>query len=202
MKNLKTKIKFRIFDIVISLLVLTLLSPLIVIISLILLLINGRPILFKQKRIGINNITFNIYKFRTLINEQKNPDDLIIYNKTSEITFLGKYLRRFKIDEIPQFVNVIKKEMSIVGPRPLTLKKYNELQKSFNLEKRHSVLPGITGLAQINGERSISWAQRIKLDLHFVDNYNLKSYLTIIYKTLSLILKNFFIKEKNINAKV
>lgn len=182
--------KFRFFDILLSLLILVIVSPIIVIVSLLLFISQGNPLIFKQRRVGLNNSNFYIFKFRTLKNDQKDPNDYIIYNKTDEITFLGKYLRKFKIDELPQFVNVLMKDMSIVGPRPLTLKKNNELKKVFNLKKRHSVLPGITGLAQINGMRNISWNKRILLDIKYIDNYSYKNYFVIIIKTLFLSIKN------------
>lgn len=179
----------RIADILISVLFLVILSPLIFIIYLLILFIDGKPVIFKQNRIGFNGKKFNIYKFRTM--EKKIPR-----NDSDRLTKLGKILRRLSFDEIPQFLNVLKKEMSIVGPRPLPEINERKIKNELK-EKRRMILPGITGLSQINytGKfRTIS--DKVKLDLEFYNNYTLQNYLKIILKTPLILIKRF-IKNKN-----
>lgn len=170
------------------------LLPLVLIIittSILVLLTMGRPILFRQKRIGYKNKAFKIYKFRSMR----------VVNKKKYITKLGSFLRKTSLDEIPSIINVLKREMSIVGPRPLPvayLKLYSKKQI-----KRHNVLPGITGLAQINGRNILSWKKRFKLDVQYIKRYSLMFDFEIIIKTFFYVLfqKNIYYKRDQMMEK-
>ena len=170
------------------------LLPLVLIIittSILVLLTMGRPILFRQKRIGYKNKAFKIYKFRSMR----------VVNKKKYITKLGSFLRKTSLDEIPSIINVLKREMSIVGPRPLPvayLKLYSKKQI-----KRHNVLPGITGLAQINGRNILSWKKRFKLDVQYIKRYSLMFDFEIIIKTFYYVLfqKNIYYKKSQMMKK-
>ena len=132
----------RIFDILISILVILFFSPVIVVISLLILLLDGRPIIFKQVRVGYKGQKFEIIKFRTMSNN-------LFKNEELRLTFLGRILRRTSLDELPQFINILNNEMSIVGPRPLPENIEKKISRSLK-SKRRKVLPGITGMSQIN----------------------------------------------------
>lgn len=173
----------RVIDFVVSLSLLILLSPLIAIISIIILVFDGKPIFFTQPRPGKNNKIFRIYKFRTM-NLQKSGEDKSDFER---MTKLGSFMRKTSLDELPQLFNVIKGELSLVGPRPLLveyLPLYDEIQK-----KRHDVKPGITGWAQINGRNAISWEQKFSLDVWYVNNWSLLLDLKILYLTFLKVIK-------------
>lgn len=175
----------RFFDILFSLLALIFSLPLIIAISLLIFIFDGRPIFFIQERSGLNKKSFNFFKFRTMKNIE-----LLKFDQSSEserITPLGRFLRTSSLDELPSFFNVLKGEMSLVGPRPL-LVKYVERYDNFQI-KRLDVKPGITGLAQVMGRNSLSWEQRFKLDIQYVKNHNFLMDLKIIMSTLTVVLK-------------
>jgi undecaprenyl phosphate N,N'-diacetylbacillosamine 1-phosphate transferase len=137
------------------------------------------PVLFKQRRIGQDNLPFDMWKFRTLSLDEKLP--------ISKRTFMwGRFLRHTSIDELPQLWNIFRGEMSFIGPRPLP-EEYLEL---FSIEqiKRHEVKPGVTGWAQVNGRNLISWQKKFELDLYYVNNISFKLDLIILLKTVALIL--------------
>jgi len=166
----------RILDILISILMLILTSPLIVLISLIIFLFYGKPIIFKQTRIGLYGKKFEILKFRTMKNE-------IFKNENDRLTKFGIILRRLSFDEIPQFLNVLKNDMSLVGPRPLPETNEAKIYNRFR-ELRNKVLPGITGFSQINySGKYRKLNDKVKLDIKYVKNYNLYNYLKILMKT-------------------
>ena len=173
----------RIFDILISTCLLFALFPLIVIISLLILIFDGRPILFTQNRVGYCGKKFKIFKFRTMKNNVLKNDNL-------RLTNLGKILRKLSLDEIPQFINVLKKEMSIVGPRPLPEMIEKNIDKFFKL-KRRMVHPGITGLSQINYKGKYrTLDDKVKLDINYIENYSLYNYFKIIFYTpITLIIR-------------
>jgi undecaprenyl phosphate N,N'-diacetylbacillosamine 1-phosphate transferase len=178
----------RLFDIIFSLILILFLSPLMTIIFFLVWIYIGFPIYF-QKRPGLNNRIFTLYKFKTLYSGGKN----VLENKRQNK--LGNFLRKTGFDELPQLFNILKDNMSLVGPRPLLveyLKKYTKLEK-----KRHKVKPGITGLAQINPTPSgkKSWDKSIKLDIFYVDNISFFLDIKIIFKTLLLVLS----KKKQYN---
>jgi lipopolysaccharide/colanic/teichoic acid biosynthesis glycosyltransferase len=144
----------------------------------------GSPILFKQERPGLNGKIFTMYKFRSMTN-MKNKDGKLLSDE-ERLPRFGKILRATSLDEIPEIFNVLKGEMSLVGPRPLLveyLPRYNEFQA-----RRHEVKPGITGWAQINGRNTISWENKFKYDVEYVDKYDLIFDLKIIYLTLKKVI--------------
>ena len=173
----------RIFDSIISFFLIIFLSPLFLFIFFLIFIFDGRPLIFKQVRVGIHGKKFQIYKFRTMENNQSKKEEL-------RLTMLGKILRRMSLDELPQLINVLKKEMSLVGPRPLPEKNEKKIERNIRL-KRRNVLPGITGMSQINYDgkyRDIH--DKVKLDLKFVENYTLYNYFKIISKTpIALIIR-------------
>ncbi len=180
----------RLFDIILSSILLISLLPILIIISILIFLLNGYPIIFSQSRPGLNNGLFKIYKFRTMINIRNNS----IYSETKRITTFGKFLRNYSIDELPELFNVLKGDMSFVGPRPLLPEYLNLYNK--NQIKRHSVKPGITGWAQINGRNSLSWSEKFEYDIWYVNNQTFLLDIKIIFIT---IIKLF--KKENINNK-
>ena len=177
----------RIIDIILSILLILFLGIPFIIICLLQKLIIGSPIFFHQKRIGLNGITFNIHKFRTM--KAGNSSD------EKRLTPWGKFIRSTSVDELPEIWNVLLGEMSFVGPRPLPviyLDRYTDEQK-----RRHSVIPGITGWAQINGRNSISWENQFKYDCWYVDNKSIKLDLKIIFLTIGRVIQRKNINEKN-----
>jgi lipopolysaccharide/colanic/teichoic acid biosynthesis glycosyltransferase len=173
---MKINYLIRIFDVLISALFLIIVSPIILLISLLIYLIDGKPIIFKQTRVGLNGREFQMYKFRTMKNK-------IYKNENNRLTRLGKILRRSSIDEIPQFLNVLKNEMSIVGPRPLPEIFEKKINNKYRY-KRRKFLPGITGLSQINYSGKFRKIEdKVNLDIKYFENYTLLNYLNIIIKT-------------------
>ena len=171
----------RLFDIVFALILLLIFFPLMILLFILVWLFIGYPI-FSQRRPGLNNKIFILYKFKTLYDPLKNVSEKNRQNK------LGNFLRKSGLDELPQLINIIKNNMSFVGPRPLLeeyLEKYSKYEK-----KRHSVKPGITGLAQINPDPSgvKSWKNSIKLDIYYTSNVSFFLDLKIIIKTFKLII--------------
>ena len=174
----------RFFDFLIASILLVILSPLLLIISLAVYVDVGKPIFFAQKRPGLSEKIFKLYKFRTMKDEF--DEDGLQLDDMKRITSLGKILRETSLDELPSLINVFKGDMSLVGPRPLLIE-YLEL---YDVEqaKRHNVRPGITGWAQINGRNRISWEEKFKLDVWYVSNHSLFLDLKIILKTFLNIL--------------
>ncbi|HFK1458441.1 TPA: sugar transferase [Bacillus cereus] len=175
----------RLFDVCVSLLLLLLFSIVICIVAILVRIKLGSPILFKQERPGINGIPFYLYKFRTMTNEI-NGDGYWLPDEV-RLTAFGKKLRKYSIDELPQLINVIKGDLSLVGPRPL-LMEYLPLYSS-KQAKRHNVKPGITGWAQINGRNLITWEEKFELDVWYVENYSFLLDLKIIVLTIIKVFK-------------
>lgn len=183
--------KIRICDICISIIVLTVLSPIILIITILIFIFDGRPIFFKQLRVGYGGKKFSIYKFRTMSNN-------ITKNEELRLTHLGKLLRKSSLDELPQLINVLYKEMSIVGPRPLPQNIEEKIKISMKLRRR-KILPGITGMSQINYTgKNRRLDQKIKLDIMYIENYNLYNYLKILLKTPTVLIKRFYKNKSSI----
>ena len=174
----------RIFDIFLVMLVSPLIFFLFLSISSV-FLYKRLPIIFKQERPGVDGKIFTLYKFKTM-SDDKDIDGNLLPDEL-RITKFGKFLRHSSLDEIPSFFNVMKGDMSIVGPRPL-LEEYLILY-SQEQKKRHNVRPGITGLAQISGRNSLSWDEKLKLDIWYVENRNLILDIKIIFKTIVKVLK-------------
>lgn len=175
----------RLFDCFVALLVILLTSPIFIIALVILFFQNsGKPFFF-QERPGMNQRPFFIIKFKTM-NDQKNANGKLLPDN-ERITFFGKWIRRLSIDELPQLVNVLKGDMSLIGPRPLLFKYiplYSETQN-----RRHEVRPGITGWAQVNGRNSISWTRKFELDVEYVDQVSFALDLKIFWLTIMKIVK-------------
>lgn len=175
----------RVFDICLSLLALILLSPIFLIIYILVRLKLGSPIFFTQDRVGKNNKVFKIIKFRTMKDIRDLDGSLV--NELERRTAFGDKLRDLSIDELPELINILKGDMSLVGPRPLLvdyLKYYDKEQI-----KRHDVLPGLTGWAQINGRNSIKWNEKFELDLWYVNNYSFFLDIKILFMTAYKVIK-------------
>lgn len=187
----------RIFDFLFSLaVILSLLLPLLVIVILIKVESKG-PLFFRQVRVGKGLKTFRVYKFRTMTNEKREVGAKPIIGKAEGVTQIGYYLRRFKIDELPQLLNILNGDMSIVGPRPSVPE---QLANMTDEEKmRYSVRPGLTGLAQINGNIHLQWKERFVYDLKYVKNITFINDLKIVFRTVFIVL---FGEEKYLNKPV
>ena len=159
----------RIFDLALTIPGLILISPVLVVVALLVLIFHGRPVLFKQVRPGYRAQPFAVWKFRTMTDARDSQGNLL--PDASRLTRLGQFLRSTSLDELPELYNVLRGEMSLVGPRPLLLQ-YLE-RYSTEQARRHDVLPGITGWAQINGRNAISWEQKFQLDVWYVDHWSL-----------------------------
>lgn len=177
----------RLFDFVVSLLVLIVFSPVIIITALLIRLKIGSPILFKQERPGLNGEFFCVYKFRSMTDERDKEGELL--SDGLRLTSFGKVIRKLSLDELPQLWNVLKGDMSFVGPRPLLIKYLPYYSEEEML--RHSVRPGITGWSQVNGRNTLNWDERLALDVMYVKNQNMLWDL----KILLLTAKKVFIKE-------
>lgn len=178
----------RFYDIILSGSALFILNPIILILWIFLIIANkGAGAFFFQQRPGKNTKIFRVIKFKTMTDERDNNGDLL--PDEHRLTKVGKFIRSTSLDELPQLWNVLKGDMSLIGPRPLLpeyLPLYNESQK-----RRHEVRPGITGWAQVNGRNSISWKQKFEYDIYYVDNISFSLDLKIIYLTI----KKIFIQE-------
>ncbi|NLG71184.1 MAG: sugar transferase [Chloroflexi bacterium] len=170
----------RLFDLLATLILLILLSPLLLVVALLVLMVHGRPVLFRQRRGGYRGAVFEVYKFRTMTDARDAAGNLL--PDSERLTPLGKFLRATSLDELPELINVLKGEMSLVGPRPLFahyLERYSPEQA-----RRHDVLPGITGWAQVNGRNAISWDEKFRLDVWYVDNQSFWLDIKILLLTL------------------
>lgn len=181
----------RLFDFSVSLFGLILSAPILIIAYFLIATKLGKPVLFRQIRPGKNEVPFEIFKFRTMTDEKDSNGELLPDDQ--RMTKLGAAIRKTSVDELPQLFNVLKGDLSLVGPRPLLMEYlplYNEEQK-----KRHQVKPGITGWAQVNGRNAITWEQKFKLDVWYVENQSFKLDMYILYKTVQNVLQ-----KKDINA--
>ena len=174
----------RIFDLVVTFFGLLLLLPVITLTALILISNLGLPIFFKQSRPGLNRKIFNIYKFRTMTNERDKEG--ILLSDEARLTKFGKFLRSTSLDELPSLWNVLKSDMSLVGPRPLLLE-YLPLY-STQQARRHEVKPGITGWAQVNGRNAITWGEKFDLDVWYVDNQSIWLDIKILWLTVKKVI--------------
>lgn len=189
------KIIKRLLDIVFSIIGLTVLSPILILVAILIKVESKGPIIFQQERLGLNGNIFKIYKFRSMcVGAEKSG----VYEVKGDVrvTKVGKLIRKTSIDELPQFINIIKGDMSIIGPRPTltyhpwTFEDYTEFQK-----KRFNVRPGVTGWAQINGRKELPWDKRIEYDIDYVDNISFGFDLKIFLKTIIKVL----VMQGNVN---
>lgn len=183
----------RFLDFTLSLLALILLSPVMLIIAILVRIKLGTPVIFKQQRPGKNEKIFTLYKFRTMTDKKDENGNLL--PDSERLNKFGKLLRSTSLDELPELVNIIKGDIAIVGPRPLLvgyLPLYNEEQKH-----RHDVRPGLTGLAQVNGRNSISWEEKFKDDLKYVNKITFIGDTKIILKTVGKVFKREGISQEN-----
>lgn len=190
----------RILGLIFSLVGFIILIPIFLIISILIKLTSKGPIFFKQERIGRNGKIFNMYKFRTMIVNAENIGDGIRVRSKNDprITKIGKILRRTSLDELPQLINVIKGDMSLVGPRPpVTYHPYNGYNNyPENAKKRFIVRPGLTGLSQIKYRNGVSWDKRIEIDVKYTENISFLQDIKIILATIKIVFKPVNIELK------
>lgn len=174
------------FDFIVSIIILIILLPLFIFVILLVKLDSDGPIFFRQNRVGKNLKRINLLKFRTMTHKQRKVGNEPIIGKAEGVTTVGYYLRRYKIDELPQLLNVIMLEMSLVGPRPNVESKLEGMSET--QLKRYSVKPGLTGLAQVCGNIHLSWEERFELDLTYIKHINFLNDMKIIFRTFLLII--------------
>jgi lipopolysaccharide/colanic/teichoic acid biosynthesis glycosyltransferase len=185
-----------VFDFLVSLLGLILLSPLFCLITVALFFANNKKPFFFQKRPGKNEKIFEVIKFKTMNDKRDSEGELL--PDCDRLTRLGSFIRKTSLDELPQLMNVIKGDMSLVGPRPLLVEYLGLYDK--NQKKRHNVRPGITGWAQVNGRNTISWEDKFKLDVYYVERISLMFDLLIIYKTISKVFMSHGITAPGVST--
>ncbi len=172
-------------DVVLALLALIVLSPVMLVLAIIVRVKLGAPVLFKQERPGLNGKVFKLYKFRSMSDARDENGELL--PDEQRLGTFGKLLRSTSLDELPSLINIIRLELSLVGPRPLLVKYlplYNEHQA-----RRHEVRPGFTGYAQVNGRNAISWEQKFDYDVEYVDHITFLNDWKILFKTVAIVLK-------------
>jgi len=176
----------RPLDFLLSLLALIILSPVLLVLGILVRVKLGSPVIFKQKRPGLNEKIFTLYKFRTMI-EKKDENGHLLPDEV-RLTKFGRLLRSTSLDELPELMNIVKGDMSIVGPRPLLvqyLPLYNEHQR-----RRHEVRPGLTGLAQVNGRNAISWEDKFEYDIKYINQVAFLMDCRLIINTVSKVIKH------------
>lgn len=203
----------RLLDIILSLLAIIILSPIYIIVSTLVLIFLGRPVLFKQPRPGYKNKIFNMYKFRTMTNKKDKDGNLL--PDELRLPKFGKFLRSTSLDELPELFSILFGKMSFIGPRPMLVR--DMVFFSDETLKRQNVIPGLTGWAQANGRNSITWDDRFKYDLYYVNNISFLMDLKTIILTIKTVLKregigedggdlsidygDYLLKNKRINKK-
>ena len=183
--GLYSKLIKRFMDFLIAALSIIIFSPLLIILAILVRVKLGGPVIFKQERPGLNGKVFKLYKFRTMTDAKNENGNLL--DDEYRLTSFGKKLRSTSLDELPELYNILKGDMSIVGPRPLLVKYlplYNDEQK-----RRHDVRPGLTGLAQVSGRNAITWTEKFNKDIEYVDNVSLRLDISIFFKTIYCVLK-------------
>lgn len=184
----------RIFDFLMSLIGILILSPIIIVVALSVKLTSKGPVLFKQRRVGRNNEEFSIYKFRTMRIDTPNVPTHLLENPEQWITPVGKFLRKTSLDELPQLFNILSGKMSIVGPRPALYNQY-DLKDMRTKEGIHNLVPGLTGWAQINGRDEIPLSLKVKLDKEYLDRKSFWFDLKIIFLTAVSVVKSEGVQE-------
>lgn len=187
----------RLFDITISMVGLIITSPILLITAIAIKLESPGPIIFKQERLGLKGKVFKIYKFRSMCVDAEKGG---VYEKKGDprVTKVGKFIRKTSIDELPQFVNILKGEMSLIGPRPaLTYHPWPYSEYTEEQKRMFHVRPGVTGWAQVNGRKEVEWPRRIELNVEYIDKMSLYFDLMIFFKTIFKVLG----MEDNLNVK-
>lgn len=176
----------RLLDILISLCALIVLSPILLVVAVLVRIKLGSPVIFHQERPGYHEKIFSLCKFRSMTNERGENGELL--PDEVRLTKFGKALRATSLDELPELWNILKGDMSLIGPRPLLVKYlplYNDFQR-----QRHNVKPGLTGWAQVNGRNAISWEQRFELDVYYVNNISFLLDLKILFQTVAVVFRH------------
>lgn len=176
----------RVFDFILSLIALIILSPLLLIVIIAIKIDSKGPIFYFQTRVGRNMKEFNLYKFRTMTDKKRDPSKEQTYKDNSEITKVGYYLRRLKIDELPQLINVLVGDMALIGPRPALPSLYKDYGEK--AAKRVRVRPGLSGLSQTRGNIFLTWEERFKYDNEYVDRMSFLLDVSIIIKTFLIVI--------------
>ena len=200
-KTIKNKKKYwiyrkygkRILDVMIALCGMAVVIPVGAIVSLLVRIFLGSPVIFKQRRPGLYEKPFYLYKFRTMTDKRDEEGNLL--PDEQRLTKFGKLLRATSLDELPEFINILKGDMSFVGPRPLLMEYlplYNKKQKH-----RHDVRPGLTGLAQVRGRNAISWEEKFQYDLKYIQHVSLRTDICILVETVKTVLKRDGIHSEN-----
>lgn len=187
--GLYARVVKRPLDLTVSLAALILAAPLMLIVSVAIVLVMGRPLLFRQQRVGLANRVFTIFKFRTMVDDGRTSDE----HDGDRITRLGRWLRRTSLDELPELFNIVRGDMSLVGPRPLLVRylpRYSVVQA-----RRHEVRPGLTGWAQVNGRNALSWPDKFRFDVFYVDHMSAWLDLRIVVLTVVQVLRGRGISE-------
>ena len=187
----------RLFDILVSLMGLIITSPILIITSIAIKLESPGPVIFHQERLGLNGNVFKIFKFRSMC-EGAEKGGVYETKGDHRVTRIGKFIRKTSIDELPQFFNILKGEMSLIGPRPaLTYHPWKYSEYSEEQKRMFLVRPGVTGWAQVNGRKDVEWPRRIELNIEYVDNMSFFFDLKIFFKTILKVVK----MEDNLNVK-
>ena len=176
----------RVFDFILSLIALIILSPLLLIVIIAIKIDSKGPIFYFQTRVGRNMKEFNLYKFRTMTDKKRDPSKEQTYKDNPEITKVGYYLRRLKIDELPQLINVLVGDMALIGPRPALPSLYKDYGEK--AAKRVRVRPGLSGLSQTRGNIFLTWEERFKYDNEYVDRMSFLLDVSIIIKTFLIVI--------------
>ena len=183
----------RVFDFILSLTAIIILSPVLLLLTVIGAFLMGGNLFFTQERPGKDGKIFKLVKFRSMNNKRDDRGELLPDEK--RLTYYGKFLRNTSLDELPELINILKGDMAIVGPRPLLVRyltRYNKTQA-----RRHEVRPGLTGLAQVNGRNAISWEEKFRYDVEYVDNLSLMLDIKIILMTVLKVVKRDGISSEN-----
>jgi undecaprenyl phosphate N,N'-diacetylbacillosamine 1-phosphate transferase len=186
----------RPMDLLLALIAIILLSPVLLVVAILVRVKLGSPVLFKQKRPGLNEKIFMMYKFRTMTDEKDESGELL--PDTVRLIKFGRFLRSTSLDELPELFNILKGDMSIVGPRPLAVQYlpfYCQEERG-----RHTVRPGLTGLAQINGRNALNWEDKFAFDLKYVDSISFKTDILVIFNTIKKVFEQTGIGEKGVDS--
>jgi lipopolysaccharide/colanic/teichoic acid biosynthesis glycosyltransferase len=186
----------RLFDVICSLLALIVLSPVLLVTAILVRFKLGSPVIFKQKRPGLHEKIFTLYKFRTMTNQRDEQGDLL--PDEVRLTKFGKMLRSTSLDELPELWNILKGDMSVVGPRPQLIK--DMVFMTTEQRERHSVRPGLTGLAQVNGRNAIAWETKLQFDLDYLKRITFLRDLALIFRTLYKTIKRDGISQEGMDT--